>query len=76
MGPVRLFTPYKRKRRKENEDGILRKVKKDHGNGDMCDGVNGDESCDSNGSELVFHLLFLPLSFNGYKFYKVTLSQN
>ncbi|XP_066907746.1 deformed epidermal autoregulatory factor 1 [Halyomorpha halys] len=43
MGPVRLFTPYKRKRRKENEDGSLRKVKRDMGNG-----VNGDESCDSN----------------------------
>ncbi|CAH1389196.1 unnamed protein product [Nezara viridula] len=48
MGPVRLFTPYKRKRRKENEDGNIRKTKKDEGNRDMCDGINGDESCDSN----------------------------
>ncbi|XP_014286254.1 deformed epidermal autoregulatory factor 1 isoform X2 [Halyomorpha halys] len=48
MGPVRLFTPYKRKRRKENEDGSMRKVKRESGNRDMCDGVNGDESCDSN----------------------------
>ena len=46
MGPVRLFTPYKRKRRKENEDGSIRKVKRDPG---LCEGVNGDESCDSNG---------------------------
>ncbi|CAH1390574.1 unnamed protein product [Nezara viridula] len=44
VGPVRLFTPYKRKRRKENADGNLRKVRRDQSNG-----VNGDESCDSNG---------------------------
>lgn len=47
-GPVRLFTPYKRRKRKDTSDGegsVPRKLKAHREQGDS----NGEDSCDSTG---------------------------
>lgn len=57
MGPVRLFTPYKRKKRKETDDMGMRKVKRESRD-NLGETTNGEESCDS--SEQNDHLSLDP----------------
>lgn len=61
-GPVRLFTPYKRRKRKDTSDGeggTPRKLKPNREQGDS----NGDESCDSTGG-MAYHIVYHNLDHN------------